>query len=78
MWYEIIPSFVIVTLSIWIPGAILPKYMHLWDTGNAYGRDAIRADMRHYLQRDQSKQGSVYQFAGLEALKTENNATSKK
>lgn len=70
MWYEIIPPFTICTMALFLPGVVFPKYLHLWSNGNAFGRDAIRADMRPYVKRDyQLNDKNVYKFVGLEAIK---------
>ncbi|KAI5713229.1 hypothetical protein M8J75_014705 [Diaphorina citri] len=76
MWFEILPSYVIVSLGIMIPAEFAAKYLHLFANGNKFGRDATGADMRQTMLRDMQHHNNVYKFVGLESLKSEGSEKS--
>ncbi|XP_069704124.1 NADH dehydrogenase [ubiquinone] 1 alpha subcomplex subunit 1 [Periplaneta americana] len=70
MWYEIIPSFAIITAALAIPG-VLNYFEHKFVLGNPYLRDKSYRWERFMYQRDGRLTGDPYKCNGLEAIPDE-------
>ncbi|XP_023726600.1 NADH dehydrogenase [ubiquinone] 1 alpha subcomplex subunit 1 [Cryptotermes secundus] len=70
MWFEIIPSFAIITVALAVPGVV--KYFgHQLIFGNANIRDKTNRWERYMYQRDERLTGDPYKANGLEAIPDE-------
>ncbi|XP_050346179.1 uncharacterized protein LOC126770706 [Nymphalis io] len=67
MWYEIIPSFLIITAGLGVPGWAL-YHIHNLTLGNHYRRTMISRWDRMSYQRDLRITGNPYEVNGLDAL----------
>ncbi|PSN55099.1 NADH dehydrogenase [ubiquinone] 1 alpha subcomplex subunit 1 [Blattella germanica] len=70
MWYEIIPSFAIITVALSVPG-VLNYFGHKLVFGNPYLRDKTFRFERYMYQRDGRLTGNPYKANGLEAIPDE-------
>ncbi|CAG4953705.1 uncharacterized protein LOC123692750 [Colias croceus] len=67
MWYEIIPSFAIITAGLGVPGWAL-YHIHNLTLGNHHKRSVDTFWQRRIYQRDMRITGSPYVVNGLDSL----------
>ncbi|KAM3958607.1 NADH dehydrogenase [ubiquinone] 1 alpha subcomplex subunit 1-like [Aphomia sociella] len=67
MWYEILPSFFIITAAIGLPGWGL-YHIHNLALGNHFRRSLLDRWDRCMYQRDLRLTGDVYKPNGLESI----------
>ncbi|CAG9136288.1 unnamed protein product [Plutella xylostella] len=70
MWYEILPSFFIITAGIGIPGWGL-YHLHNLSLGNHFRRSMVDRWDRAAYQRDMRLTGNPYNVNGLDSLPDE-------
>ncbi|KDR13598.1 uncharacterized protein LOC110835271 [Zootermopsis nevadensis] len=70
MWFEIIPSFAIITVTLAIP-PVVKHFGHLLIFGNATIRDKTHVWEGFMFQRDERLTGDPYKAKGLEAIPDE-------
>ncbi|KAJ9587778.1 hypothetical protein L9F63_018804 [Diploptera punctata] len=70
MWYEIVPSFAIITVALAIPG-LCNYFGHQLAFGNPYLRDKTERWDRYMYQRDIRLTGNAYKCNGLESIPDE-------
>ncbi|RVE41136.1 hypothetical protein evm_001813 [Chilo suppressalis] len=67
MWYEILPSFFIITAGLGLPGWGL-YHIHNLTLGNHYRRSLIDRWDRSLYQRDIRVTGDAYDVNGLDSI----------
>ncbi|CRK95490.1 CLUMA_CG008959, isoform A [Clunio marinus] len=70
MWFEVIPSFAIITVALAIPSYATYHIHKLW-IGNAYRRNTDQPWERFAYRRDMRINGNVYKGQGLESIPDE-------
>ncbi|KAJ0182216.1 hypothetical protein K1T71_001585 [Dendrolimus kikuchii] len=67
MWYEILPSFFVLTAAVGIPSIAL-YHIHNLTIGNHYRRTLLERWDRNLYQRDMRLTGNPYVVNGLESI----------